>query len=172
MPRIAAALAGCVLFAIVALGAVPTVGDRAPDFSLPSTSGKTVSLKSYLGKSKVVLVFYRGYWWPYCRKQLAGLAADYQKFADLGAEIIAISVDNTAKSREMAEKLKLTFPVLSDTDHKVIDAYDLYNAEGKIAKPALFVIDKRGVVRWVFLNEDYRIRAVDDSVLDELKKLK
>jgi peroxiredoxin len=61
---------------------------------------------------------------------------------------------------------------LSDVDHKVIDAYDLYNLEGKIAKPALFVIDKGGVVRWIFLDEDYKIRAVNDAVLDELRKLK
>ena len=44
--------------------------------------------------------------------------------------------------------------------------------EGKIAKPALFVIDKSGVVRWVFLNEDYKIRALNDAVMDELRKLK
>jgi peroxiredoxin len=81
-------------------------------------------------------------------------------------------VDNQDKNRELAEKLKLPFPVLSDSDHKAIDAYGLYNVEGKIAKPALFVIDKSGVVRWVFLNEDYKIRALNDAVLDELKKLR
>ena len=66
----------------------------------------------------------------------------------------------------------MPFPVLSDTDHKVIDAYDLYNPEGKIAKPAVFVMDKKGVVRWLFLDEDYRIRALNDAVLSELQKLK
>jgi len=50
------------LFAIVALASVPKVGDRAPQFSLPSTKGLNVALKDYVGKSKVVLVFYRGYW--------------------------------------------------------------------------------------------------------------
>ena len=50
------------LLAIVALAVVPKVGDRAPQFSLPSTKGASVALKDYIGKSKVVLVFYRGYW--------------------------------------------------------------------------------------------------------------
>jgi len=50
------------LLAIVAMAAVPKVGDRVPLFSLPSTKGTNVELKSYAGKSKVVLVFYRGYW--------------------------------------------------------------------------------------------------------------
>jgi len=81
-------------------------------------------------------------------------------------------VDGKDKSSELVNKLKLPFPVLSDVDHKIIDAYDLYNPDGKIAKPALFVLDKKGVVRWVFLDEDYRIRAVNDAVLAELRKLK
>ena len=102
---------------------------------------------------------------------MAGLAADYEKVKKEGAEVIAISVDGPEKNRELVQKLNLTFPLLSDADHKVIDAYDLYNSEGKIAKPAMFVIDRKGVVRWVFLDEDYRIRAVNDTVLAELRKL-
>ena len=81
-------------------------------------------------------------------------------------------MDNQDKNCEPTDKLKLPFPVLSDSDHRVIDAYDLYNMEGKIARPALFVIDKSGVVRWIFLNEDYKIRALNNAVLDELRKLK
>jgi peroxiredoxin len=85
--------------------------------------------------------------------------------------VIAISVDNVDKSRELADRLKLPFPVLSDVDHKVIDAYDLFNPDGKIAKPAVFVLDKKGVVRWSFLDEDYKIRPLNEVILDELKKL-
>jgi peroxiredoxin len=62
MSRIAKTFALSFLFAGVVLGAVPKVGDRAPDFSLPATNGTRVSLKDYLGKSKVVLLFYRGNW--------------------------------------------------------------------------------------------------------------
>lgn len=50
------------LFALVALGSIPKIGEPAPHFSLPANTGATVSLKDYAGKSKVVLVFYRGYW--------------------------------------------------------------------------------------------------------------
>jgi len=99
------------------------------------------------------------------------LAGDYNRFTAAGAEIIAISVDNQDKNRELSDKLKLPFAVLSDADHKVIDAYDLYNPDGKIAKPAVFVIDKSGVVRWTFFDEDYRVRAMNDAILGELAKL-
>jgi len=50
------------LITVTVLGATPKVGERAPQFSLPSSAGSTVSLKDYAGKSKIVLVFYRGYW--------------------------------------------------------------------------------------------------------------
>ena len=84
--------------------------------------------------------------------------------------MIAISVDKTEKSRELSDKLKLPYPVLSDIDHKVIDAYDLYNAQGKISKPATFVLDTKGVVRWSFFEEDYKIRPLNDVLLEELMK--
>ena len=62
MLKITKLFAFSLLYAAVAAGAVPKVGDRAPGFSLPAPQGATVALKDYLGKSKVVLVFYRGYW--------------------------------------------------------------------------------------------------------------
>jgi peroxiredoxin len=80
-------------------------------------------------------------------------------------------VDRPEKSRELADKLKIPFPLLSDADHKVIDAYDLYNAEGKISKPATYVLDGKGIVRWSFFEEDYKIRPLNEVIIEELKKL-
>lgn len=85
---------------------------------------------------------------------------------------MAISVDKPDKSRELIEKLKLRFPLLSDADHKVIDAYDVFNSEGKIAKPAIFIVDKKGIVRWADLSEDYKIRPPEETVLAQLRKIK
>lgn len=90
----------------------------------------------------------------------------------MGADVVAISVDKPEKSRELAEKLKIPFPLLSDVDHKVIDAYDLYNAEGKISKPATYVLDTKGVVRWSFFEENYKIRPLDDVILEQLNMIK
>lgn len=99
------------------------------------------------------------------------MAADYDKLRAAGADVLAISVDNPEKSRELTEKLKLPFPILSDPGHQVIDAYDLYNSQGKISKPATFVLDRKGIVRWSFFDEDYKVRPLDDVILDELRKL-
>lgn len=99
------------------------------------------------------------------------MAADYDKIKAAGAEVIAISVDRPEKSSELSKKLKLGFPLLSDVDHKVIDAYGLFNAEGKISKPATYVLDTKGVVRWSFFEEDYKIRPLDEVILEELRKI-
>ena len=103
---------------------------------------------------------------------IAGTKEWADKFTAAGAEIIAISVDNQDKSRELVNNLKLPFPVLSDTGHVAIDTYGLFNPDGKIAKPAVFVVDRTGVVRWSFLDEDYKVRAVNDTILTVLKTVK
>ncbi len=100
------------------------------------------------------------------------MAADYDKLKATGADVVAISIDKPEKSKELADKLRIPFPILADVDHKVIDAYDLYNAEGKISKPATLVLDSKGVVRWSFLEEDYKVRPLNDVIFEEVRKLK
>ena len=100
------------------------------------------------------------------------MAADYDKIKAGGADVVAISVDKPEKSRELSDKLRLPFPILSDVDHKVIDEYDLYNAAGKISKPATYILDTKGVVRWSFFDEDYKIRPLHEVIIGELEKLR
>ena len=102
---------------------------------------------------------------------MAGLATDYDKFKSAGVEILAISVDGPEKSREMADKLGLPFSLLSDADHKVINAYGVYDADGKISKPAVFVVDKKGIVRWTYIGKDKSDRPLNDVLLSELGKI-
>jgi peroxiredoxin len=54
----------------------------------------------------------------------------------------------------------------------VIDAYDLYNPDGKISKPATYVLDTSGIVRWSFFEEDYKVRPLDDVIIEELRKIR
>ena len=86
--------------------------------------------------------------------------------------MVAISIDKLEKSRELADKLKIPFPILSDVDHKVIDAYGLFNVEGKISKPATLVLDSKGIVRWSFFEEDYKVRPLNEVIFEELKKIR
>jgi peroxiredoxin Q/BCP len=99
------------------------------------------------------------------------MAANYEKYKSAGAEILAISVDPPDKNRELTDRLKLPFPVLSDAGHKVIDTYDILDPGGKISRAAVFVLDKKGIVRWTYLSDDYKVRPLDDVVLAALKKV-
>ena len=103
---------------------------------------------------------------------MAGLAADVEKFKSAGAQILAISVDGPEKSAELAAKLKVSFPLLSDADHKVIESYDVLDSGGKISRAAVFVLDRNGIVRWSYIADDYKIRPLDEMLLAELAKIK
>jgi peroxiredoxin len=100
------------------------------------------------------------------------MAQNYGKYKAAGAEVIAISSDPLDKNRQVVEQLKLPFPVLSDLGHKVIDSYDILDPGGKISRASVFILDRGGVVRWVYLADDYKIRPIDDQLLSELNKIK
>ena len=100
------------------------------------------------------------------------MVTNYDKYKAAGAEIIAITVDSTEKNLKLAEKLNIKFPILADIGHKVIDTYDILDPGGRISRAAVFIIDKKGIVRWVYVADDYKIRPTDETLLTELGKIK
>ena len=91
---------------------------------------------------------------------------------------MAVSVDAHDESQKLIELLgkegggKVDFPLLEDRDHKVINRYGLLNPKGKgWPHPATYVLDKQGVVRWKFVEVDYKIRPTNAAILDALKAL-
>ena len=99
------------------------------------------------------------------------------QFKQAGIRPVAISVDSPETSRSLAQKAGYTFPILSDANTEAIKRYDLVHAgagEGgrDIARPAEFLIDSSGTVRWVNLTENYWIRARPEQILEVAKLLK
>ena len=99
------------------------------------------------------------------------------KFKEVGIRPIAISVDSPEESRKLAEQSGYTFTFLSDANAEVIRRYDLVHAgageNGKdISRPAEFLIDSSGTVRWVNLTENYTVRARPEQILEASKLLK
>jgi peroxiredoxin len=96
-------------------------------------------------------------------------------FHAAGTEILAISVDPVEVNKKLATDLKLNYPVLSDPDLKVIDAYGVRHPGGgygkDIARSATFVLDRNGVVRGRDLTENYRIRVRPERILDQLAQI-
>jgi len=79
-------------------------------------------------------------------------------------------VDPPAKSREMANKLSLPFPILSDPDHKVISDFGVL--DGGLARPSTFVVDRGGVIQWSYVGEDRSDRPFNDAIISALIQIK
>jgi len=150
-------------------------GEEAPDFTLEDIQGNSVTLSSARGKTATVLVFYRGYWCPFCARQLSELRSLTRDQEQI--RLLAISVDDHATSKKFIEKISsdgngsVNFPMLSDPDHKVIDRYGLHDPtyDGSkfdgIPHPAVYVIDKEGRVAWSKVESDYKIRPSNADIL-------
>jgi peroxiredoxin Q/BCP len=124
-----------------------SVGDKAPDFTLPGTGSRSYSLSQYVGQT-VVLVFYPGDDTPVCTKQLNCYNNDLAQFTDVGAQVLAVSAQDVASHERFATKHGFQFPLLSDTDKAVAG---LYGTLGPLGFPrrSVFVIDATGTVRYV-----------------------
>ena len=122
------------------------VGDKAPDFSLPGTGGRSYSLSQYAGQT-VVLVFYPGDDTPVCTKQLNCYNNELAQFTDVGAQVLAVSAQDMASHERFATKHGFQFPLLSDTEKAVAG---LYGTLGPLGFPrrSVFVIDSQGIVRY------------------------
>ena len=135
------------------------VGDKAPDFTLPDINMKPRKLKEFLGK-KVVLAFFVGAFTSVCTKEMCAFRDSMARLIDLKAQVIGISVNDPFSNKAFAEKNRLTFPILSDYNRQVIKAYgvetpDFGGLKGyTVAKRSIFIVDKNGVVRYVWTTED------------------
>jgi len=108
---------------------------------------------------------------------LRGIERSLDKFNEAGIRPVAISVDTPQESRDLAQKAGYSFPFLSDQKTEAIRRYDLVHkgagiSGGDIARPAEFLIDSTGTVRWVNVTENYWVRARPEQVLEVAKLLK
>jgi thioredoxin-dependent peroxiredoxin len=136
---------------------IPTVGERAPTFTLPSQTGAKISLKSYRGKW-VVLYFYPKDMTSGCTLEAHNFQRDLSKFEADNAVILGVSVDTVESHQQFCTKDGLTFHLLADPDHKVVEEYGSLGHFGKwtIAERHTFLIDPKGkiVKEWMDVNND------------------
>lgn len=148
------------------------VGHRAPDFTLPSLTGKKISLHQYLNKKNVVISFVPAAWTPVCSDQWPGYNIAKDLFDMYDAVLLGITVDNIptlyAWTREMG---RLWFPVLSDLwpHGKVASLFGVLRSDG-MAERAIFVIDKKGVIRYIDVH-NINTRPHLEALINQLQKL-
>ena len=147
-------------------------GDQASDFSLLSSDRGTVSLKGLKGKS-VVLYFYPKDDTPGCTKEACDFRDLRKKFQTVGAEIYGVSFDNIDSHKKFITKYKLPFPLLSDSDKSVAQAYGVYKKKFLYGNSFLgierttFVIDPQGKIKKIFLK--VRVDGHAEEVLAAVK---
>jgi len=131
-------------------------GQKAPDFSLPASTGETVSLSQYQGKNNVVLYFYPKDDTPGCTTEACSFRDSLADFQVLDTVVLGVSRDDVASHQKFSQKYSLPFPLLADTDGSVTEAYGVWQEKNMYGKKtwgivrSTFIIDREGVVRKVF----------------------
>ena len=146
-------------------------GIKAPDFELPDKNGDAHTLTEFRGK-KVILYFYSRDNTSGCTKQACGFGELYPEFVEKNAVVIGISKDSVASHLKFAEKYNLPFILLSDTELKAIQAYDVWQEKKMYGKTSMgvvrttYLIDEEGNIEKVFK----KVKAADNprQMLDAL----
>jgi peroxiredoxin Q/BCP len=132
-----------------------SVGDKAPDFSLPSTDGSVISLKELRGK-KIVLYFYPKDDTSGCTKEACSFTENLGRVRKKGAEIFGVSADSVKSHQKFTEKYSLAFPLLSDESKEMIKAYGVWKEKSMYGKKYMgierttFIIDEKGKIAHIF----------------------
>lgn len=170
------------------------VGDDAPDFTLPNTLQRQISLTSVLRAGPAIVTFYRGGWCPYCNIQLRAYQRALPEIAGLGGQILAISPQLPDASLSASEKNALEFDVLSDVGNGVGRSFGLVyslpeelrealrlnkkalpeingDESWELPVPATFVIGQDRRVALAHIDVDYRRRLSPDDIVAALRSL-
>lgn len=169
------------------------VGAKAPEFSLPDAKGERVALSSMLAKGPVVVTWYRGAWCPYCNVQLREYQKAMPEMTALGAQLVAISPQTPDSTLSTQQKNELAFAVLSDAGNAVAKQFGIAytlpaevsasfkgkldlakfngDASNELPLSATYVIGTDGVIRYAFVDADYRNRAEPAEIVAALKAM-
>ena len=168
-------------------------GQTTPGGKLMALDGKMVDLKSLVSQKPSVLIFYRGGWCPYCNLQMGQLVKIEPDLMKMGYQVLAITPDKPESLRESLEKHGINYTLLSDRDMGLTRRFGLAyrldpetlekmkgfgvdfekstgNSLHELPVPAAFVVDTRGVIRFVYYNPDIKVRVNPDDLIQAAKE--
>ena len=169
------------------------INSKAADFKATDQNGNLINLKELRKKGPVVVIFYRGYWCPYCSKELKHLNDSLQLIAAKGATLIAITPEGKEGIDSTVAKTGATFSIISDEGMKISNQYGVaftvdersaaryknfgvdllkinnQKKETMLPVPAAYVINSDGAVTFRFFNEDYKKQVSVKEILSALK---
>lgn len=166
------------------------VGTKAPDGLLTDITGKKLQLSALYGQGPTFVIFYRGGWCPFCNLQLHRLSQATPEFDKHHLKLIAISVETPGEEAKTQAQHGVPFPMLSDSDLTVHEAFKVVHVPGEaeakalarygvdlearsggqhhhsFAVPAVFLIDQMGKIRWRHVDEDYTKRPSPAQMIE------
>ena len=136
-----------------------SVGFRAPDFELPRKIGEApYRLSAHLEQGPVVVLFFPLAFSGVCTKEICAVAEDFDSWTDLGAEVVAISVDSAFVNHRFAQETGATFPILSDFNKETAAAYGVLNDDyfgmRGVADRSAFLVSQDGTIRYSWMGDD------------------
>ena len=149
---------------------VPAVGSSAPDFTLPSTAGSSITLSSLRGRN-VLLAFFPLAFTSTCTKELCDIRDDWDQFATTDTVVIPISVDSTPTLKEFKSKYSMRSDFLSDFKRAVALKYGVLLEDRFYANRAYFLIDKAGTIRWVHVEANPSEKRSNTELLAQIQAL-
>ena len=166
------------------------IGETLPNAIFQNAEGKSVQLKAILEEKPTVLVFYRGGWCPYCNVQLSGLVEIEQDILELGYQIIAVSPDDYKNLQSTIENNSTKYKLLSDPNGRFIQEIGIAfktssslreyitgkGQKGETSKvmpaPTVMIVDKKGVIKFEYINPNYKERISGEMLLSVLRTIK
>jgi len=165
------------------------VGDAISDVSVKTDAGNPVALRKLIAEKPAVLIFYRGGWCPYCSRHLQALLPIESELLAAGYQLLAISPDQPSKLREKPDFKQLNYSLFSDSSMDAAKAFgiafevdaatlakykqygiDLEAASGQshhmLLHPAVFLVDAKGIIRFAYVNEDYKVRLEPEKIME------
>ncbi len=153
-----------------------TLGDKAADFSLMDENGHLFKSSEVQPGWFLILIFYRGYWCGDCKNQLWNLKQDYSKFMTARVAVAAISTDSIEDSADFNQNWRFPFPLLSDPNLHLIDAYGLRHPHGHgihdISHPSMIIIDPQKTIQFKYVGKNPQDRLQDDEILYVIQQIR
>jgi peroxiredoxin len=132
------------------------VGSSALDFKLQSLDGDWIQLSELRG-NKVLMIFYRGHWCPFCVGHLQDIQSLLPELEKRGYQVLAISPEDATDMQKIANRMDRPYRFLSDINLKVTALYGIRRDE-ELPHPAMIVLDDLGIVKWFYVGENYKQR--------------
>ncbi len=155
----------------VAANRPPAAGERAPDFTLPSTSGESVTLRDFRGERAVLLAFFPLAFTSTCTSELCAFSDEFDQFEGNGVAVLPLSVDSVPTLKEFKAKHNMHADLLSDFRRDVSRAYGVLLEDRFYSTRAYFLIDREGVVRWAHVEENPGVHRENSEILARIAEL-